>query len=181
MAVKLPRTTRLDPSDTFVFAHAAEPGEWAVTGTFLFHGADPASLSGKARQAFRAGFLGLASFGWSTLVTVAEATEAERDAAIDRLAEQLVRHCGAPDVATARPAAAEEIAFAQSLCTHPVGTLIGFHRRVEDGAMRESFRTLHRRADRLEPIGAFRIVETDEEDETGETVDLVRLTGGTRP
>lgn len=36
MTLKLPRTLRLDPSDTFVFAQAAEPGEWAVTGTFLF-------------------------------------------------------------------------------------------------------------------------------------------------
>ena len=41
MALKLPRTIRLDPSDTFVYACAAEPGEWAVTGTFLFFGIDP--------------------------------------------------------------------------------------------------------------------------------------------
>ncbi|MEY3552369.1 MAG: hypothetical protein RL735_717, partial [Pseudomonadota bacterium] len=31
--MKLPRTLRLDPSDTFVFARAAEPGEWAVSGS----------------------------------------------------------------------------------------------------------------------------------------------------
>ena len=30
--VKLLRTIRLDPSDTFVFERAAEPGEWAVSG-----------------------------------------------------------------------------------------------------------------------------------------------------
>jgi len=34
--VKLIRTIRLDPSDTFVFARAAEPGEWAVSGAFVF-------------------------------------------------------------------------------------------------------------------------------------------------
>ena len=72
--MKLPRTIRLDQSDTFVYARAAEPGEWAVTGTFLFFGVDPASLSGKDRQAFRAGFLGLDSFGWSTLAVVTEAS-----------------------------------------------------------------------------------------------------------
>ena len=52
----LPRTIRLDPSDTFVFARAAEAGEWAVTGSFLFVDADVAALTGKARAAFRAGF-----------------------------------------------------------------------------------------------------------------------------
>ena len=30
--LKFPRTIRLDPSDTFVFEWAAEPGEWAVSG-----------------------------------------------------------------------------------------------------------------------------------------------------
>ena len=78
--MRLPRTIRLDQSDTFVYARAAEPGEWAVTGTFLFFGADPASFSGKQRQAFRAGFLGIDSFGWSTLAVVTEASAAERDA-----------------------------------------------------------------------------------------------------
>src|SRR5262245_3275662 len=36
--VKLLRTIRLDPSDTFVFDKAAEPGEWAVSGGFAFAG-----------------------------------------------------------------------------------------------------------------------------------------------
>jgi len=34
--MKLIRTIRLDPSDTFVFERAAEPGEWAVSGAFAF-------------------------------------------------------------------------------------------------------------------------------------------------
>jgi hypothetical protein len=58
-AVKLLRTIRLDPSDTFVFDHAAEPGEWAVTGAFMFADGDPANLEGKARASFRSGFLGV--------------------------------------------------------------------------------------------------------------------------
>ena len=32
--MKLLRTIRLDPSDTFVYARAAAPGEWAVPGAF---------------------------------------------------------------------------------------------------------------------------------------------------
>ena len=178
----LPRTIRLDPSDTFVFSRAAEPGEWAVTGTFRFFGADPASFTGKARQAFRAGFLGVESFGWSTLVVVTPATAPEREAATAQLARQLVAHCSAPSLAAARPAAEEEIAFAASLCDHPEGTLIALNRSGEAGGVRESFRTLHRRADRLQPIGAFRLVEVEEEEEgSAEEVDLLALAGERRP
>ncbi len=179
MALKLPRTIRLDPSDTFVYERAAEPGEWAVTGTFLFYGADPAAFAGKDRQAFRAGFLGIDSFGWSTLVVVTPATAEERSFAVELLAERLAEHCGAPDRASARAAAEEEIAFAVSLCDHPEGTLLGLNRSTEGEKIRESFRTLHRRADRLQPIGAFRIVEVDEE-EPSEEVDLVALAEETR-
>jgi hypothetical protein len=177
MALKLPRTIRLDPSDTFVYSRAAEPGEWAVTGTFLFHGADLDKLSGKERQAFRAGFLGIDSFGWSTLVVVTDATAQDRAAAVDRLAEQLVARCGAPDIETARAAAEEEMAFAQSLCDHPPNTLLGLHRTSEDASLRESFRTLHRKVSRLEPATAFRFVEIEEEDAPTEKVDLLALAG----
>lgn len=175
MALKLPRTIRLDPSDTFVFPRAAEPGEWAVGGAFLFFGADPAKLSGKDRQAFRAGFLGIESFGWSTLVVVTETTADERAAAIERLAGQLVEHCGAPGIEAARAAATEEIAFAQSLCDHPANTLIAVHRTGEGAGIRESFRTLHRKVGRLEPATAFRFVEVEEE--PVEDIDLVALAG----
>ena len=42
---RLPRTIRLDPSDKHIFASAAEPGEWAVPGTFLFWDRPADSLS----------------------------------------------------------------------------------------------------------------------------------------
>ena len=51
--MKLLRTIRLDPSDTFVFEQAAEPGEWAVPGSFVFWNQDPSSFEGKKRSAFR--------------------------------------------------------------------------------------------------------------------------------
>lgn len=181
---KLPRTIRLDPSDTVVFARAAEPGEWAVPGTFLFAGLPVAALDRKAQIAFRSGFLGLAGWGFSTLVTVAEATGAERRAAVDLLALQLVVHLGAPDEATARAAAEEEIALTEDLCRpHAVGTLIALHRAEEGGGIRERFRTLKPRdqtaysGDHLRGHGrAFEFFETDEE-EAG-AVDLRRLAGG---
>ena len=174
MALRLPRTIRLDPSDTFVFPRAAEPGEWAVTGTFLFFGVDLAKLAGKERQAFRAGFLGIDSFGWSTLVVVTEASAEERAGAIDRLARQLVARCGAPDLEIARAAAEDEVAFAQSLCDHEPDTMLALQRTAEGESVRESFRTLHRRADRFEPVSAFRFIEVEEEG-PGEEVDLTAL------
>jgi uncharacterized protein DUF6505 len=161
--VKLLRTIRLDPSDTFIFERAAEPGEWAVPGGFVFFAADPAALEGKARVAFRSGFLGIASLGFSTLVQIVEASEADRAAAIEALAAQLVARFGAPDLATARRAAGEEFAFAASLTDHPPDTLIAMHRVFADGAIRETFRTLKARAG-AKPLRAFSFLEVEEEE-----------------
>jgi len=178
--IKLPRTIRLDPSDTFVFAHAADPGEWAVTGSFLFWDTDIASLAGKARAAFRSGFLGVTSFGFSTLIVVSEARERERDDAVETLAEHIHKKLGAPDIEAARAAAAEEIAFAASLCRDEINTIIAMHRTLEDGDIKEQFRTLrpreraHSGADSLHAYArAFQFVETNEEPK--ERVDLAGL------
>jgi Family of unknown function (DUF6505) len=172
--VKLIRTIRLDASDTFVFARAAEPAEWAVSGAFVFWSADAEKLEGKARSAFRGGFLGVESLGWSTLVQIVEASDADRAAVVERLAQQLVAHFGAPDLGSARPAAEEEVAFAESLCNHPADTLIAVHRTFEDGAVREAFRTLQPRGDR-KPMRAFSFLEVEGEDEPADEVSLVAL------
>jgi hypothetical protein len=178
--VKLLRTIRLDPSDTFVFEHAAEPGEWAVSGSFVFWDADPAKLAGKERAAFRSGFLGIESLGWSTLVQIVEASDEDRAAAAGILAHKLVERFGAPDIAAARAAAEEEIAFAASLCNHPKDTLIAIHRVHEDGAIREAFRTLRPKGG-PKPLRAFSFLEVEGEDEEpGERVDLVTLAQGER-
>ncbi|NKC29786.1 DUF6505 family protein [Falsiroseomonas selenitidurans] len=162
MTHRLPRTLRLDPSDTVIFGTAAEPGEWAVPGGFEFWDEAPEALSGRRRQAFRGGFLGLSSFGWSTLVEVAEATAEERAAALARLARHILTRHGAPDAAAAEAAAREELDFAASLCNHPLGTVLALSRGVEEGAVRERFRTLHRRAGTgLEGLPVFALVETD--------------------
>jgi hypothetical protein len=177
--VKLLRTIRLDPSDTFVFERAAEPGEWAVSGAFMFADADPAVLEGKARAAFRAGFLGVQSLGWSTLAQVVEASETDRERVIDTLARQFVAQFGAPDIDTARAAAEEEVAFAASLCDRPHDTLIAVHRSVEDGAIREAFRSLHARGER-KPMRAFAFLDVVGEEEPAEEIDLLKLNKETR-
>src|SRR6202521_6289686 len=140
--LRFPRTIRLDPSDTLVFERAAEPGEWAVSGAFMFWNQDPASLGQKQRVALRSGFLGIDSLGWSTLAIVTEATEADRQGMVGRLAGQLLEKFGAPGLEAARLAAEEEVAFAASLCDHPAQTLLAVQRSVENGEIRERFRTL---------------------------------------
>jgi len=166
--VKLLRTIALDPSDTFVFDVAAEPGDWAVSGAFRFCDRDPAGLTGKDRSAFRGGFLGVQSWGWSTLVQVVHATEDDRRKLVEILAARLLDRFGAPDLTTARIAAEDEVAFAASLCTHPVSTLIGVHRSANDGDVRESFRKLQlREGGGHHRAFSFMEMEDDPEPESG--------------
>ena len=180
--LKLPRSIRLDPSDTFVFERATEPGECIVSGAFVFSDCgDPATLGPKQRSAFRSGFLGVDSLGWSTLAIVTEATEADRQRAVDRLTVQLLEQFGAPDLAAAREKADEEVAFAISLCGHPPQTLFAVHRTLENGGIRESFRTLKPRqpvpgADRLHAYArAFTFYEVDCNEQPVDEIDLVGL------
>jgi hypothetical protein len=167
--VKLLRTIRLDPSDTFVFARAAAPGEWAVSGAFMFAHADPAALDGKMRAAFRGAFLGVPSLGWSTLVQIVEASEDDRSALVEMLAKQLHEHLGAPDLAAGRAAAEEEVAFAASLCDQPRDTLIAVRRTFDGGEMREAFRTLRPRGSG-KPMRAFSFLAVEGEQEPQENV-----------
>jgi hypothetical protein len=179
--IRLPRTIRLDASDTVVFAQAAEPGEWAVAGTFLFAGRAATSLSRKEQIAFRTGFLGISSFGHSTLVVVSEASAEEREHAVEALGRQLVARLGAPDLATARPAAEEELALAEDLCRgHDIGTLVALYRSREGEAIREQFRTLKPRDETAFSSShlrghdrAFSLVESDEDE--GHRISLVEL------
>jgi hypothetical protein len=181
---RLPRTIQLDPSDKVIFSHAAQPGEWAVVGSFLFWGRDPQAMTRKETIALRSGFLGVESFGHSTLVVVQEARPDERAALVEHLAAQLVAHLGAPSVAVARPAAEEEVALAESLCAeHLPNTLIAMHRKLEAGAIHEQFRTLKPR-DETAFAGAhlqghdraFQFFE-EESDDRHDHVDLFALRG----
>jgi hypothetical protein len=173
--MKLLRTIRLDPSDTFIFQPVAEPGEWAVSGSFTFWDRDPTTLEGKTRTAFRSGFLGVQSLGWSTLVQIVEASADDRKQAVEQLARQLVEKFGAPDMNAAIGAAEDEIAFAESLATEDKDTLVAVHRRVEDGEIREAFRTLKPRNGPA-PMRAFAFLEVEDEPlQPGDDVSLAGL------
>ena len=137
---KFLRIIRLDQSDAQIYEPAAEPGEWAIPGTFYFWDVDPDTLHGKSRQAFVHGFLGLTSFGWATLVRVAEIDAEELAAATRRLAEHLVECFGAPDIATAMPAAREEIDFTTGLCDQDLNTLIAIQRAYKADEITENFK-----------------------------------------
>jgi hypothetical protein len=174
--VKLLRTIALDPSDTFVFDLAAEPGDWAVSGAFRFCDRDPASLTGKDRTAFRSGFLGVRSWGWSTLVQVVHATEADRRNLVELLAQQLVDRFGAPDLATAQPAAEEEVAFVESLCTHPIASLVAVRRTADDGDVRETFRRLQLREGQGGHSKAFSFMEVEDDAAPDRDLNLADMT-----
>jgi Family of unknown function (DUF6505) len=180
MALKLLRTIRLDPSDTFVFDQAAEPGEWAVSGSFVFWDYDPEQAPPKTRVAFRSGLLGLESLGWSTLAQVVDADQQQRRAAVEMLASHLLHRFGAPDAEQARGASEDEFAFSQSLCDHPAGTLIAVHRTWEAGEVREAFRTLRPRAG-PKLSRAFSFPETDDHEEAADEVRLADLVRTERP
>lgn len=140
---KLARTIRFDESDENVFARAAEPGEWAIPGGFEFSNWTDDDLTGKARQAFANGWLGLSSFGRSTFVAVARIEPAEIEAVTATLASHFERIWGAPTPAAARAAATEEISFMQELCEdHGPNTLLVISRELTTGGVRESFRAI---------------------------------------
>lgn len=142
--MKLLRTIRFDASDARVFELAAAPGEWAVSGAFAFAGRGAGAITGKARQAFANGFLGLTSFGRSTFATVTEATPRDLDHIEQRLAEHFVSAHAAPGLEAALPAAREEAAFVIELCRDAAINTVFAVRRTWDagGHIKEEFRTV---------------------------------------
>ena len=141
--MKLARTIRFDESDENVFARPAEPGEWAIPGGFEFSNWTEDDLTGKARQAFANGWLGLSGFGRATFVAVARIEPAELAAVTDALSDHLLRVYGAPSQDAARAAADSEIAFMQDLCEeHGPNTLLAVSRELTEAGVRESFRAI---------------------------------------
>jgi hypothetical protein len=137
-------------------------------------------LEGKARSAFRSGFLGVTTLGRSTLVQIVEASETDRAALLEALAQRLVEHFGAPDMASARAAAEEEVAFVASLCDHALDTLVAVHRTFDDGAVHETFRTLRPR-EGARPLRAFSFLDVEGDEEAPEEhVDLSAMAQGER-
>src|SRR5260370_22511393 len=81
--MKLLRIIRLDPSDTFIFPSAAELGEWAISGAFVFSNVARATLEGRELAAFPSGCLGMPCLARSGQPQVLESNAEGRHAAID--------------------------------------------------------------------------------------------------
>jgi len=159
---KLPRTMRLDQSDDYVFEHAADAGEWAISGGFEFADAEPDDLTAKQRLAFAQGFLGLGSFGRATVVSVTSASEEDIETATEALTALLLDRYGAPDRAAARAAAVAEIGFAVELCApYPVNQLLLVERELRDEGIHEGFRAVDKPG-WLEHAKIWTIVPDDE-------------------
>lgn len=160
--MKFLRVVRLDGSDPRIFRHAAGAGEPAVPGSFAFLDVDPDDLDRKEALALAAGWLGTESFGRASLVEVARIDEAEFFQVVERLARHFVEVYGAPDLASALPAAREEADYAASLCEHKLHTLLAIEREPADDGIRERIKVIH--PDRAgDHARIWDIVEDDEE------------------
>lgn len=147
----LARAIHFDESDRMVFFRPARTGEWAISGGFEFSDWGEADLTGKARQAFANGWLGLETFGRVTFVAVTRIEPAEQAALIEALAAHFVSVYGAPSLAAARPVAEEELAQMAGLCAdHAANTILTVLRELTGAGVREQYRFIAPEAAGLE-------------------------------
>ena len=141
--MKLARAIHFDESDLNVYHSPARTGEWCISGGFEFSNWTEADLTGKPRQAFSNGWLGVETFGRVTFVAVTQVEEAEVDALAQALARHFVDVYGAPDAEAALPVAMDELNHMADLCEdHPPNTLLTVMRELTDAGVRESFRVI---------------------------------------
>ena len=139
----LARAIHFDESDQRVYFNPARTGEWAISGGFEFSNWSEADLTGKARQAFANGWLGVETFGRVTFVAVTTIEPAEVEALTDALAQHFVDVYGAPSLEAARPVASEEIDHMADLCAeHEANTLLTVARELTDAGVKEQFRSI---------------------------------------
>ncbi len=159
--MKLARAIHFDESDRNIFHQPARTGEWAISGGFEFSNWGQADLTGKARQAFANGWLGLETFGRVTFVAVTQIEPSEFDALADTLARHFVTIYGAPSLEQALPVALEELRHMADMCEdHDSNTLLTVARELTESGVKEAYRV-------IEPQGAeldqFAIHSTPEE------------------
>lgn len=141
--MRLARAVHLDESDTLVFAQPARTGEWCISGGFAFSNWTDAQLTGKDKQAFSNGWLGVETFGRVSLVVIARVEESEIERLTDSLAGHFVAVYGAPDLDAARPAAREQLMDMVDLCAdHDDNTLLAVSREMTEAGVREAFRSI---------------------------------------
>ncbi len=141
--MKLARAIHFDDSDMNVYHAPARTGEWCLSGGFEFSNWGEADLTGKARQAFANGWLGVETFGRVTFVAVTQVQPAEIEAITAALAAHFVEVYGAPSVAAAIGVARDEVMHMSDLCAaHAANTLLTVTRDLADDGVREVFRVI---------------------------------------
>lgn len=144
--MNLARAVHLDESDRHVFTQPARTGEWCISGGFAYSDWSEADLTGRARQAFANGWLGLETFGRVTFVAVTRIEPEELTALEVALARHFVAVYGAPSLAAALEVARDEIAHMAGMCDdHDANTLLTVARELTPVGVRESFRVIEAR------------------------------------
>jgi hypothetical protein len=138
--MKLARAIHFDESDQRVFHSPARTGEWCISGGFEFSNWSEGDLTGKSRQAFSNGWLGLETFGRVTFVAVTQIEEPEVEALTRALAQHFVDIYGAPSLEAALPVARDEMAQMIELCEdHAPNNLLTVLRELTEAGVREAF------------------------------------------
>jgi len=141
--MNLARAIHFDESDTQVFHSPARTGEWAISGGFEFSNWGQADLTGKARQAFSNGWLGIETFGRVTFVAVTQIEQPEFDMLADRLAQHFVTIYGAPTFEQAHSIALEELNLMADMCSdQDPNTLLTVARALTESGVNETYRII---------------------------------------
>jgi len=141
--MNLARAIHLDESDTLVFHRPARTGEWVISGGFEFSNWDQGDLTGKARQAFANGWLGLDSFGRVTFAAVTQIEEAEYQTLLDNLAQHFMTIYGAPDLQAARKVALDELQHMVEMCEgQDANTILTVARDLSEAGVNEAYRII---------------------------------------
>lgn len=142
----LARAIHFDESDMNIFHSPARTGEWCISGGFEFSNWSEADLTGKARQAFSNGWLGIETFGRVSVVAVTQIEQVEFDGLETALAQHFVEIYGAPDIETARGVARDEVMHMVEICDgQPANTLLLVSRELTEAGVKESFRIVEAR------------------------------------
>ncbi len=147
----LARAIHFDESDMNVFSNPARTSEWCVSGGFEFSNWSQGDLVGKQRQAFANGWMGLETGGRVTFVAVTQIEPHELTQLVELLAQHFLTYYGAPDLASARPVAEEELSQMMELCEeHAANTLLTVARELTIAGVKESYRVIEAQSAGLE-------------------------------
>ena len=154
--MKLAKIILLDDSDKKIYPQPSKHGEWAITGTFMFSNVDHNYWTKSEQIAFRDGWLGLETLGYSTFVQITSLSKKQKHIIIERIASIIHERFHPPSDQVAVEAATDELNDMIALCEHPIGTLLAINRELNEKDIQEKVRTVQLPTDSsLIPIWAI--------------------------